>query len=111
MAEGRAAPEGPLAGLCITVVVCTAPGQVHEWQGLVPEGASVADALRQCGAWQDGGPETVGIWGRAAPLAQRLRKGDRVEVYRPLTVDPKTARRERFARQGARSAGLFARKR
>jgi uncharacterized protein len=36
---------------------------------------------------------------------------DRVEIYRPLQVDPKMARRERFRRQGARAAGLFARKR
>jgi hypothetical protein len=32
-------------------------------------------------------------------------------VYRALKVDPKVARRERFARQGARTTGLFARQR
>jgi putative ubiquitin-RnfH superfamily antitoxin RatB of RatAB toxin-antitoxin module len=37
--------------------------------------------------------------------------GDRLEVYRPLTVDPKVARRQRFVRQGAKTAGLFAKKR
>ncbi|MDH5708755.1 MAG: RnfH family protein, partial [Hylemonella sp.] len=42
---------------------------------------------------------------------QVLRDLDRVELYRPLKVDPKVARRERFARQGARGAGLFASKR
>jgi putative ubiquitin-RnfH superfamily antitoxin RatB of RatAB toxin-antitoxin module len=31
-------------------------------------------------------------------------------VYRPLQVDPKVARRERFRQQGTRAAGLFARK-
>ncbi len=36
---------------------------------------------------------------------------DRLEIYRPLTVDPKVARRERFSRQGARTTGLFARRR
>jgi hypothetical protein len=35
---------------------------------------------------------------------------DRVEIYRPLQVDPKVARRERFASQGARTTGLFARR-
>jgi putative ubiquitin-RnfH superfamily antitoxin RatB of RatAB toxin-antitoxin module len=40
-----------------------------------------------------------------------LRDLDRIELYRPLKVDPKVARRERFQRQGARAAGLFARKR
>jgi putative ubiquitin-RnfH superfamily antitoxin RatB of RatAB toxin-antitoxin module len=44
-------------------------------------------------------------------LGRRLSAGDRVEVYRALTVDPKTARRERFARQGARTTGLFAKQR
>ena len=51
----------------------------------------------------------VGVWGRKARLEQVLRDGDRVEVYRPLQVDPKLARRERFRRQGVRAAGLFAR--
>lgn len=52
-----------------------------------------------------------GIWGRRAPPGQLLRDGDRVELYRLLTVDPKVARRERFVLQGARTAGLFARER
>jgi putative ubiquitin-RnfH superfamily antitoxin RatB of RatAB toxin-antitoxin module len=33
-----------------------------------------------------------------------------VEVLRPLQVDPKVARRERFVKQGTRGAGLFAKK-
>jgi putative ubiquitin-RnfH superfamily antitoxin RatB of RatAB toxin-antitoxin module len=53
----------------------------------------------------------VGVWGRRATPGQLLREGDRVEVCRPLLVDPKVARRERFQRQGARATGLFARRR
>lgn len=53
----------------------------------------------------------VGIWGRKVSLDQTLAENDRIEIYRALTVDPKMARRERFNQQGARSAGLFARKR
>lgn len=52
----------------------------------------------------------VGVWGRRVTLAQKLRDQDRVEVYRPLLVDPKVARRERFVKQGARRAGLFAKR-
>lgn len=52
-----------------------------------------------------------GVWGRVRPLSHFLREGDRVELYRALKADPKEARRERFARQGARNAGLFARRR
>ena len=38
----------------------------------------------------------VGIWGRLKPLSELLRDRDRVEVYRPLKVDPKEARRQRY---------------
>ena len=44
-------------------------------------------------------------------MGRVLREGDRVEVLRELRVDPKVARRERFNQQGARSTGLFARRR
>ena len=50
----------------------------------------------------------VGVWGRPAALVQRLHDLDRVEIYRPLKVDPKVARRTRFASQGVKKAGLFA---
>lgn len=53
----------------------------------------------------------LGIWGKTTHMTQVLHDGDRLEIYRPLTVDPKIARRERFARQGARSTGLFKRQR
>ena len=53
----------------------------------------------------------VGVWGRKVTAGHVLRDGDRVELYRPLTVDPKVARRERFAQQGAKTAGLFTKRR
>ena len=37
----------------------------------------------------------VGIFGRVTDLGTRLVEGDRVEIYRPLLVDPKNARRKR----------------
>lgn len=37
----------------------------------------------------------VGVFGRVVSLAHELRDGDRVEIYRPLAADPKSARRER----------------
>lgn len=97
----------------ITVVASEAPGGVQECVVILREGTTVADALaasRQLGLapW----PGAVfGIWGRVVEQGYVLRAGDRVEMYRPLTVDPKTARRQRFARQGARTTGLFARQR
>lgn len=41
----------------------------------------------------------VGIWGRSTTLDALLREGDRVEIYRPLQVDPKEVRRRRAARK------------
>ena len=37
----------------------------------------------------------TGIYGIRAPLTQKLNDGDRVEIYRPLTFDPKQSRRRR----------------
>ncbi len=83
---------------------------------LVPlqPGALLADALAAATAMtgQVFAPDQeAGIWGKLRPRATVLADGDRVELYQPLKVDPKKARRERFAKQGARRAGLFARRR
>lgn len=80
-------------------------GQVQELELTLPAPATVADAVRAAG-WQI--TAGCGVWGRPCTLDTVLVASDRVELYRPLTVDPKVARRERFAQQGARGAGLFA---
>jgi putative ubiquitin-RnfH superfamily antitoxin RatB of RatAB toxin-antitoxin module len=49
-----------------------------------------------------------GIWGRKVPWTQLVNANDRIELYRPLKVDPKVARRQRFKRQGKGRTGLFA---
>jgi putative ubiquitin-RnfH superfamily antitoxin RatB of RatAB toxin-antitoxin module len=41
----------------------------------------------------------VGVFGNARPLATALRDGDRVEIYRPLLIDPKEARRARIPKR------------
>lgn len=45
----------------------------------------------------------LGIFGKAlrTPETELLREGDRVEVYRPLAIDPKAARLERAKRQAS----------
>ncbi len=115
MADG-AAGQGAL--LRVTVAVCTGPREVREQVIVLAPGSTVRDALRACGlataAAASGTPSVplaVGVWGRKVDDATVLRDQDRVELYRPLLVDPKVARRERFARQGARTTGLFARQR
>ena len=102
--------------LRLTVVHSPAPRVVREWELDLPAGATVLQALQASGiASEFPGLElsarTVGVWGRKADLGEPLRNGDRIEVYRPLRVDPKMARRERFRTQGARSAGLFSTRR
>ena len=102
-----------MAGM-LTVLLVRAPGprQIEQRELRLPAGSTLGQALAAAGWSPEGaGTTEVGIWGRKAPLDRTLRDGDRVELYRPLKVDPKLARRERFGRQGARTAGLFAQRR
>lgn len=100
----------------ITLMHAPAPREVVEAVLDVPEGCTLRQALEQAG-WLQRFPEieaealALGVWGRKAGWERVLREGDRVEVVRGLRVDPKVARRERFLGQGARSTGLFARRR
>lgn len=96
--------------LRITLTFSLTPGKVCERVLHLPAGTRVAEVLANHAAVNT--INTVcGIWGRVVTPDQLLHDGDRLELYRPLTVDPKVARRERFARQGARTTGLFARQR
>ena len=100
--------------LHITVVTSAKAGQTREWDITLPAGASVQDALKACGlnvADAADGKYAASIWSKAATLQRRLHDLDRVEWCRALKVDPKVARRERFQRQGSRTAGLFAQRR
>lgn len=70
----------------------------------LPEGSTVADALAASGIFArhpelDAGECAVGVWGRVADRGQALRNRDRVEIYRPLTADPKQLRRRRAQAQ------------
>lgn len=65
---------------------------------LVPEGATVEDAIRRSGIERRFPGEelaslSVGIWGRLVERDRVVEDGDRVEIYRPLAVDPREARR------------------
>jgi len=102
--------------ITVTVVCAPAARQVHEVTLMLPAGSKVRDALaaadlpRRCPAL-DWAACAVAVWGVQAQAEQPLRMNDRVELLRPPRVDPKLARRERFSRQGARAAGLFAQRR
>ncbi len=71
----------------------------------VPAGTTLAAAIERSGIERrfpeiDWTVNTVGVFGRRADPGAVVRDGDRVEIYRPLRVDPKEARRQR-----ARSIG------
>jgi sulfur carrier protein len=106
--------------LKVTVVQSPGPREIVELEVCLPEGAQVRDALVAAGlagcpavlATGAGSADApLSLWGRKTSLEAPLRDGDRLEICRPLQVDPKVARRARFQKQGARAAGLFANKR
>lgn len=79
----------------------------------LPMGSTVADALRASGLLEAHGLPlnddlVCGVWSKIRPLTHPLREGDRVEVYRPLRVDPKEARRQRYRKGGKPAKGRAA---
>ena len=76
---------------------------------VLPAGAQVANALADAAvrtAFGDTICDTakVGIFAKLVERSQALRDGDRVELYRALTADPKVARRKRAAKKSKTSA-------
>lgn len=94
----------------ITVEVVFATAQQQEVVSVrLPAGACVAQAIQVSALTAkfptiDLARNKVGIFGKIVRLGTRLRDGDRVEIYRPLAIDPKEIRRLRAAaRKRARS--------
>lgn len=77
-------------------VVCAWPRRFECVELSLPEGATVADAIDASGLALDG-ITGYAIHGERAGTATALHDGDRVELLRPLQVDPKEARRRRAA--------------
>jgi putative ubiquitin-RnfH superfamily antitoxin RatB of RatAB toxin-antitoxin module len=74
---------------------------------LLPPGSCAADALRLAAgdadfAGVDLASAAIGIFGKVIRADHALQAGDRIEIYRPLAADPKTARRARA--QAARTS-------
>jgi putative ubiquitin-RnfH superfamily antitoxin RatB of RatAB toxin-antitoxin module len=96
----------------VEVVYCPMPGpsdQVDLTTLELDDGATVQDALQRSGVLGrhglDLGAVDVGVWFKACTLQQLLRDRDQVQLYRPLTVDPKEARRLRYRRRGKAVSG------
>jgi len=99
--------EGAGGRIEVVVAYSPAPRQVEQVSVTLPAQATVADALRASGLLErhpeiDASRHNVGVWGKLRGPTDALRDGDRVELYRPLKVDPKEARRQRQRSQRGR---------
>jgi len=102
--------------MTVLVVYATAARSYQQRELRLPLGSTAAQAVAASALLQTLAADAIdalglAVWGRKVSVHYTLRDGDRLEILRPLTVDPKVARRERFARQGAKSAGLFSKQR
>lgn len=99
--------------ICVTLAYSPTPREVIEKELVLPFKSTVQDALNLANVaeFTTQADDQLGIWGKKTTLNHVLNDSDRLELYRPLKVDPKVARRERFQKQGARTTGLFAKTR
>lgn len=70
----------------------------------VPQNTTIEAAIQQSGILEqfpeiDLGENKVGVFSKLSSLTTPLRAGDRVEIYRPLKIDPKEIRRQRAKAQ------------
>ncbi|WP_092486237.1 RnfH family protein [Candidatus Ichthyocystis hellenicum] len=66
----------------------------------VPVGSTIEDVIKMSGILDrfpeiDLDQQKVGVYGRLSDLSAAVHDGDRVEIYRPILVDPKEVRRLR----------------
>ena len=78
------------------------PGRQRVLDIAIATGSTLEQALRASGILEefpgiDLLKNKVGVFGRVCSLQQPLQQGDRVEIYRPLLMDPKDLRRQRAA--------------
>lgn len=92
-----------MASESIHVEVCYARPDVQAVVALtVAAGITALDAVRQSGLAHrfpelSDASQPLGIYGKRVDATRVLEEGDRVEILRPLTADPKEARRRRAA--------------
>lgn len=66
---------------------------------VLPDGASVMEAVRAAGWQEDAEIVACAVFGVAVEADHPLKDGDRLELLRPLQADPKDARRSRASVQ------------
>ncbi len=91
------------AEIHVELVYCPRPGEVDLMALTLPAGSTLADAVRASGVLARHGLVlemlSAGVWSKVRAWDSPLREHDRVELYRPLLVDPKEARRQRYKRR------------
>ena len=85
---------GELAEISITVVWAR-PDQNESVSLVLPVGTKVQQALERSGLLQKYQPSGLAIFGQRCDPTRVLSDGDRIELCRPLVVEPKAARRRR----------------
>lgn len=85
-------------------VIYALPQEQRIFSVELPQQATVGDAIRHSGildqyAQIDLARAKVGVFGRIVTLETLLRPGDRVEIYRELSADPKVVRRQRVEKK------------
>jgi uncharacterized protein len=85
--------------ISVEVVCATAERQLLR-KVTLPAGSRVIEAVEHSGILQAMpdfafDPSRLGVFARRVSPDDALHDGDRVEIYRPLTLDPKDARRRR----------------
>ena len=112
---------GPDDMLKITVVWAPEPRSTQILELMLPQGATLADAMSKLisAVPEAMAPEFIlgseasryaaSIWGKFKSLETLLKEGDRIELTRGLRVDPKEARRQRYQKQNKASASKRAR--
>ena len=100
--------------MSVELVYAAAPHVLETVTLRLPVGASAGDALRASGFGDRFGDRSgdpsgelrdglrLGLWGRLCAPAETLCDGDRLELLRPLLIDPMEARRQRLRRDGLR---------
>ncbi len=89
----------------IAVVVCYATANQQEIIPLeLPPQTNILQAIQQSGVLDqyteiDLAKNTIGVFGKLVNLDQVLQDKDRIEIYRPLRINPMDARRSRAARE------------
>jgi len=64
----------------------------------LPDGSTVIDAIEESGVLDmfpeiDLENQKIGIYGKMTKPDVQLKEGDRIEIYRAITADPKTVKR------------------